>query len=63
MPVCILDVSYLLISSLTNNLCVLGGDRVVPKSTQRPIHQLSAILKMKKIIKTMKLLVAWRVHS
>ena len=48
MPVCILDVSYLLIISLTNNLCVLGGERVVPKSTRRPIHQLAAILKMKK---------------
>ena len=48
MPVCILDVSYLLIISLTNNLCVLGGERAVPKSTRRPIHQLSAILKMKK---------------
>ena len=48
MPVCILDVSYLLIISLTNNLCVLGGERAVPKSTRRPIHQLAAILKMKK---------------
>ena len=46
MPVCILDVSYLLIISLTNNLCVLGGERVVPKSIRRPIHQLSAVLKI-----------------
>ena len=27
MPVCILDVSYLLIISLTNNLYVLGGEK------------------------------------